>query len=109
MHLNVWHTCVRHMRKKDKKTNTMLPVQFTIRKKIKTKSGAIAWRKGGTQKKDGCGALVRKHVSRRGVTFRWVETGPRWRAARGDSAVGQPPSGRARFLLFGGDIWWPSP
>lgn len=47
-HLKLWHTCVRRSKKKDKKTGKMLPVQFTVRKKIKVKTGAIAWRKGGT-------------------------------------------------------------
>ena len=45
----------------------MLPVQFCIRKKVKVRSGCSQWRKGGTQKKDGFWAIVRKHVARRAV------------------------------------------
>ena len=62
-----WHTWVRHSRKKDPKTGEWLPVQFTVRKKIKLKSGEVAWRKGGAQKKDGFFGLLRKHVSRRAI------------------------------------------
>ena len=60
-----WHTWVRHSKKKCKETGVMLPVQFAVRKMIKLKNGRIAWRKGGTQKKDGWFAGVRKHVARR--------------------------------------------
>ena len=60
-----WHTWVRHSKKKCKVTGAMLPVQFAARKRIKLEDGSVAWRKGGTQKKDGWFAGVRKHVSRR--------------------------------------------
>jgi hypothetical protein len=60
-----WHTWVRHSKKKCKDTGVMLPVQFTVRKCVKLKDGSPTWRKGGTQKKDGWFANVRKHVSRR--------------------------------------------
>lgn len=64
--LKLWHTFVRHSRKKNAE-GVWMPVQFTVRKRITVKSGAVDWRKGGTQKKDGFWASVRKHVSRRGV------------------------------------------
>lgn len=44
----------------------MLPVQFAVRKRITLRDGSTAWRLGGTQKKDGFFAGLRKHVSRRG-------------------------------------------
>jgi len=66
-HLNLWHTKVRHSKKKDKNTGAVLPVQYVVRKKIKLKSGEIAWRKGGTQTKDGFWSLVRRYVSRRSL------------------------------------------
>jgi hypothetical protein len=66
-HLHLWHTFVRHSRKKGP-DGKMMPVQFVIRKRVKLKSGGWEWRKGGTQKKDGFWRLVRRHVSRRGVT-----------------------------------------
>ena len=45
----------------------MQPVQFVVRKTVQLLNGDWVWRKGGTQKKDGFWALVRKHVSRRAV------------------------------------------
>ena len=87
--LGVWVTQVRHSRKKDDKGN-WLPVQFCVRKRVKLLSGEWVWRKGGTQKKDGFWAALRKHVSRRAVpssnskllrqmalVFQWVW----WRSA----------------------------
>jgi hypothetical protein len=66
--LGYWHTWVRHSRKKNPETGKMMPVQFCVRKKIKVKNGATEWRKGGTQKKDGFFALLRRLVSRRACT-----------------------------------------
>ena len=65
-HLRLWHTRVRHSRKKGPNGH-MLPVQFCVRKKVKLRSGATSLRKGGTQKQDGFWAIVRKHVARRSV------------------------------------------
>ena len=64
---NYWHTWVRHSRKKHPETGAWMPVQFTVRKRIKLRSGAVDWRKGGTQKKDGFFASLRRHVSRRAI------------------------------------------
>ena len=60
-----WHTWVRHSRKKDKETGEWLPIQFACRKRIIKRDGSVDWRLGGTQKKDGFFAGLRKHVSRR--------------------------------------------
>ena len=63
----IWVTQVRHSRKQNEK-GQWFPAQYVVRKKVQLISGQWVWRKGGTQKKDGFWALVRKYVSRRGVT-----------------------------------------
>ena len=65
-HLGLWVTQVRHSRKKNAE-GKMQPVQFVVRKKVQLIDGQWVWRKGGTQKKDGFWALVRRHISRRAV------------------------------------------
>jgi hypothetical protein len=72
-HLNLWHTTVRHSRKKAP-DGTWLPVQFVRRTKIRKKNGDAEWRKAGTQKKDGFWRMVRRHVSRRAVTTKQLDT-----------------------------------
>ena len=62
-----WVTQVRHSRKQDERGN-WLPVQYVIWKKVQLPDGTWVWRKGGTQKKDGFWASVRRHVSRRAVS-----------------------------------------
>ena len=44
-----------------------LPLQYAFRKKVQLLNGAWVWRKGGTQKKDGFWASIRRHFSRRAV------------------------------------------
>lgn len=67
-----WVTQVRHSRKQNDK-GQWLPVQYVVRKKVQLRSGQWVWRKGGTQKKDGFWALVRKHVSRRATTTERID------------------------------------
>ena len=63
----IWVTQVRHSRKQNDK-GEWLPVQYVVRKRVQLLCGTWVWRKGGTQKKDGFWASIRKHVSRRAVS-----------------------------------------
>ena len=94
-----WHTWV--------ETGEVMPIRFAVRKRILLKDGSVAWRKGGTQKKDGFFAGLRKHVARRAHAtvdrntlremcyfYQWVywrTTDPERDAIRGCHDRNQPP------------------
>ena len=98
---------MRHSRKKDKETGEVMPIRFAVRKRIELKDGSNAWRIGGTQKKDGFFAGLRKHVARRAhptadrntiremcCFYQWVywrTTDPEKDAIRGCHDRNQPP------------------
>ena len=71
--LGIWVTQIRHSRKQTEQ-GAWLPVEYVRRKRVQLLDGSWVWRKGGTQKKDGFWALIRKHVSRRAITTVHADT-----------------------------------
>ena len=101
--LGLWVTHVRHSSKKGA-DGRMMPVQFVVRKKVQLLSGQWVRRKGGTQKKDGFWASIRKHVSRRATpschskVLRQMAFFFQWMWWRSDDPVGDAMRGRHTTL-----------